>query len=140
LALARVELLAGWSIELEGDYSREVEPDGAVVVWSEQETIRAMTVSVGSGPTGEPMSAREMLGEDLGEPQELPDGTLVVVGDEFEEDIEGAPAWSLPVTAARSNELLSLYFQSRSPGQFAWVPAAVKTLRQNGGDPPPNRD
>jgi hypothetical protein len=140
LALARVELLAGWSIELEGDYSREVEPDGAVVVWSEQETIRAMTVSVGSGPTGEPMSAREMLGEDLGEPQELPDGTLVVVGDEFEEDIEGAPAWSLPVTAARPNELLSLYFQSRSPGQFAWVPAAVKTLRQNGGDAPPNRD
>jgi hypothetical protein len=140
LALARVELLAGWSIELEGDYSREVEPDGAVVVWSEQETIRAMTVSVGSGPTGEPMSAREMLGEDLGEPQELPDGTLVVVGDEFEEDIEGAPAWSLPVTAARPNELLSLYFQSRSPGQFAWVPAAVKTLRQNVGDPPPNRD
>ena len=139
MALARMELLAGWSIELEEGYSREVEADGAVVLWNERETIRAMTVSVGGGPTGEPMSAREMLGEELGEPEELPDGTLVVVGDEFEEDIEGAPAWSLPVTAARPNELLSLYFHSRSPGQFAWVPAAVETLRRNGGDPPPDR-
>jgi hypothetical protein len=136
VALVHVELPAGWSIELEEGYSREAEPDGAVVLWNERETIRAMTVSVGGGPTGEPMSAREMLGEELGEPQELPDGALVVIGDEFEEDIEGAPAWSVPVAVACPNELLSLYFQSRSPGQFAWVPAALETLRHEAGRPP----
>ena len=60
MALVHVELPAGWSIELEEGYTREAEPDGAVVLWNERETIRAMTVSVGGGPTGEPMSAREI--------------------------------------------------------------------------------
>ena len=128
MALARVELVAGWSIELEEGYSREVEPDGTVVVWSDETTIRATIEGPSDRGLREPASAGEMLGDDLGEPHELPDGTLVAVGDEFEEDIDGAPAWGLPVAAARPNELLSLYFHGHSPGLFAWVPAAAETI------------
>jgi hypothetical protein len=128
MALARVELVAGWSIELEEGYSREVEADGTVVVWNDEATIRATTEGPADRGLREPASAGDMLGDDLSEPHELPDGTLVAVGEEFEEDIDGAPAWGLPVAAARSNELLSLYFHSHSPGLFAWVPAAAETI------------
>jgi hypothetical protein len=129
LALARVELVDGWSIELEEGYSREVEPDGTVVLWNDETTIRATTEGPADRGLREPASAREMLGDELGEPHELSDGSLVAFGDEFEEDIEGSPAWSLPVAAARPNELISVLFHSHSPGQFAWVPAAAETLR-----------
>jgi hypothetical protein len=128
LALARVELVAGWSIELEEGYSREVESDGTVVLSNDETTIRATTERPADRGLREPATAGEMLGDDLGEPHELPDGTLVAVGEEFEEDIDGAPAWGLPVAASRPNELLSLYFHSHSPGLFAWVPAAAETI------------
>jgi hypothetical protein len=131
LALARVELVAGWSIELEGGYSREVESDGTVVLWNDETTIRATSEGPADRGLREPASASEMLGDELGEPHELPDGILVAFGDEFEEGIEGAPAWSLPVAAAHPNELISVLFHSHSPGQFAWVPAAVETLRRD---------
>jgi hypothetical protein len=137
LALARVELVAGWSIELEEGYSREVEPDGTVVLGNDETTIRATTEGPPDRGLREPASAREMLGDELGEPHELPAGFLVAFGDEFEEDIDGAPAWGLPVAAARPNELLSLYFHSHSPGQFAWVPAAAETLRHGEPAGPP---
>jgi hypothetical protein len=129
MALARVELVAGWSIELEEDFCREVEADGTVVLWNDETTIRATTEAPADRGLHQPAGARELLGDDLGEPHELPDGILVAFGDEFEEDIEGAPAWSLPVAAARPNELISLLFRGHSPGQFAWVPAAAETLR-----------
>ena len=93
MALARVELVAGWSIELEEGYSRQVEPDGTVVLSDEETTIRATAEAPADRGLSEPASARDMLGDDLGEPHELPDGTLVAVGEEFEEDIDGAPAW-----------------------------------------------
>ena len=128
MALARVELVAGWSIELEEGYSREVEPDGTVVLSNDDTTIRATTEGPADRGLGEAAGASEMLGEDLGEPHELSDGTLVAVGDEFEEDIDGAPAWGLAVAAARPNELLSLYFHSHAPGLFTWVPAAAETI------------
>jgi hypothetical protein len=128
LALARVELLDGWSIELEEGYSREVELDGTVMLSNNETTIRTTTEGPADRGLREPASASDMLGDDLGEPHELPDGTLVAVGEEFEEDIDGAPAWGLPVAAARPNELLSLYFHSHSPGLFAWVPAAAETI------------
>jgi hypothetical protein len=128
LALARMELVGGWSIELEEGYSREVEPEGTVVLWNDETTIRATIEGPADRGLREPASAREMLGDELGEPHELPEGMLVAVGDEFEEDIDGAPAWGLPVAAARPNELLSLYFHSHSPGFFAWVPAAAETI------------
>jgi hypothetical protein len=131
LALARVELAAGWSIELEENYSREVEPDGTVVLWNDETTIRATTETPADRGLREPASARELLGDELGEPHDLPDGTLMAFGDEFEEDIDGAPAWGLSVAAARPNELLSLYFHSHMPGLFAWVPAAAETLQHD---------
>ena len=133
MALARVELVAGWSIELEEGYSREVGSEGTVVLSNDETTIRATTEAPADRGLREPASAGDMLGDDLGEPHELPDGTLVAVGEEFEEDIDGAPAWGLPVAAARPNELLSLYFHTHSPGLFAWVPAAAETLRYGKG-------
>ena len=133
MALTRVELLGGWSIELEEDYSREVDPDGTVVLRNDQTRIQAEIEAPADRGIAEPATAREMLGDDLGEPQELPDGLLVAFGEEFEEDIEGAPAWSLPVAAARPNELISLVFHSHEAGLFAWVPAAAETLRYGKG-------
>ena len=135
MPLERFELVGAWSIELSEDFTREAEPDGTVVLWNDQTTIRATTETPADRGIREPASARDMLGDDLGEPHELPDGTLLAFGDEFEEDIDGAPAWSFPVEAARPNELLFLNFHSHSPGQFTWVPAAAETLRHQGDDP-----
>ena len=129
LPLERFELVNGWSIELSNDFTRELEPDGTVVLWNDETTIRATTETPADRGIREPASARELLGDEFGEPHELPDGTLVAFGDEFEEDIEGAPAWSLPVAAALDNELISILFHSHSPGQFAWVPAAAESIR-----------
>jgi hypothetical protein len=135
LPLERFELVNGWSIELSGDFTREAEPDGTAVLWNDETTIRATTETPADRGIREPASARDLLGDDLGEPHELPDGLLVAFGDEFEEDIEGAPAWSLPVEAARPNELISVLFHSHAPGLFAWVPAAAETLRHRDEDP-----
>ena len=100
------------------------------MLWDDSTTIRAVSVATSGRADGSELSAQEMLGDDLGDPQTLPSGNLLVVGKEFQEEIDGEQIWVVPVAAAAPNELLSLYFHSRARGRLGWVAETAATVER----------
>ena len=69
-----------------------------------------------------------MLEDDLGKPFSLATGVLGAVGEELRETIDGEGVFTVPAAAAAANSLLTVSFQSRSPGLSSWARARVETL------------
>jgi hypothetical protein len=70
-----------------------------------------------------------MLGDAFDDPRVRPDGSVVVVGDEFNDGIDGETVFTIAVSAAVTNELLSAYFHSRTAGKLGWVVQAAMEIR-----------
>jgi hypothetical protein len=123
-----VDLLEGWSITLPTGFSRDVEPDGAVVLGNGEITIRATSIWTSGREDGSAVTADEMLGDDLGEHFTFATGVLGAVGEELRETIDGETVFTVPAAAAAANSLLTVFFHSRSPGLASWARAQVETL------------
>ena len=121
----RVDLWAGWSLELPTECVVERSPEGPWAAWDAQHSIDVQILEVGGHESGRPMSAEEMLGERSNINGEGWLGSVEMI----QEDDAGRVVTRYALKAAAQNTWISCWVSFVEPAELAWAEQVAQGLR-----------